>query len=201
MVDFTSDIHEYFEVLEATRCKLDIGALNAALNAVLQARDRDANIYVFGNGGSASTASHYVCDFAKGASEALGGKRFHFHCLSDNTPIITAVANDIGYEEIFRFQLQKRLKADDLVIAISGSGNSENVVRAVDYACQVGTQVVGITGYNGGQVLQMCDYAMHVPIDDMQVVEDFHMIFDHMMLRVLSNCLKADGAAQAQAGN
>lgn len=184
-MDFQSSIKAYLErEIEVLRA-LDIDALNEALNVLLEAKEREADIYIFGNGGSAATASHFVCDFNKGASECMGGKRFRFHCLSDNTPTMTAIANDISYDEVFRFQLRDILKQSDLVIAISGSGNSRNVVNAIEYAKEAGCKVIGITGYSGGRVKELADYSLHVPVDDMQIAEDVHMIFDHLMMKVL----------------
>ena len=95
-----------------------------------------------------------------------------------------AIANDIGYEEIFRFQLRGRLRPGDICIGISGSGNSKNVVNAVQYAKSQGNQVVGITGYQGGKLKEIADYSLHVPIQSMQITEDIHMIFDHLMMSI-----------------
>lgn len=185
MIDFRQAMRAYLDSeIDAIR-KLDLDQLSLALNAILDARDRAGTIYTLGNGGSAATASHMVCDFAKGATEELGGRKFLFECLCDNTPIVMAIANDIGYDDVFVFQLEKKLRPEDLVIAISGSGNSENVIRAAEYARQVGAPVVGITGYSGGRLRELADYRMHVEIDDMQIAEDIHMIFDHMMMRVV----------------
>ena len=185
-MDFISDIRRYLEKEIEVLRNLDIEELDRAVNAILEARKRGGTIYTMGNGGSAATASHMVCDLAKGASEVLGGERFHASCLSDNTPILMAVANDFCYEDVFVYQLRGQLKPEDLVIAISGSGNSENVVRAVRYAKEIGTPVIGITGYSGGRVKELADYSMHVDVNDMQIAEDVHMIFDHMMMRVMS---------------
>ncbi|WP_298022583.1 SIS domain-containing protein [uncultured Dysosmobacter sp.] len=175
-------IEKEIQVLRA----LDYEELNRAVNAILDTRNRGGTIYTMGNGGSAATASHMVCDLAKGTSEALGGPRFHVECLSDNTPIMMAIANSFCYEDIFVYQLQGQLKPRDLVIAISSSGNSENVLRAIRYAKAQGASVVGITGYSGGEVKELADYSMHVAINDMQISEDVHMIFDHVIMRVLS---------------
>ena len=165
--------------------RLDLEAIRNAVQAILDAYEREATIYIFGNGGSAATASHYVCDFNKGISENKE-KKFHFVCLNDNVPMMMAVANDFSYDEVFRYPLEGRLKADDLVIAISGSGNSKNVIRAVEYAKEVGTPVVGITGYDGGKLRTLSDFHMDVMADDMQISEDIHMIFDHMMVFLLN---------------
>lgn len=180
------DIKNYFDRLVDTVNKLDVDEITEAVEAIRAAYDREATIYVFGNGGSAATASHFVCDFNKGISEKRN-RKFNLICLSDNTPIVTAIANDISYDEIFSFQLKNKLKADDLIMAISGSGNSKNVIKAVEYAKEIGTKVVGITGYSGGKLKELADYHMHVNIDDMQITEDVHMAFDHMMYRVLTN--------------
>lgn len=189
-MDFTKSIEEYLQLEIETIRKLDVAALDRAVNALLEARERGGTVYTMGNGGSAATASHMVCDLAKGTYEAIGGKKFRVECLCDNTPIMMAISNDIGYENVFVYQLRERLKPEDLVIGISGSGNSENVVRALRYAKELGTPILGITGYSGGKVKELADYSMHVPIDDMQITEDIHMIFDHMILRVLEESKK-----------
>lgn len=170
--------------IEALR-RLDLEEIQKAIAAILDAYEREATIYVFGNGGSAATASHYVCDFNKGISENKE-KKFRFICLNDNFPLMMAVANDFSYDEVFRYPLEGRLKADDLVIAISGSGNSKNVIRAVEYAREIGTPVIGITGYDGGKLRELSDFHMDVKVDDMQIAEDVHMIFDHMMVFLLN---------------
>lgn len=178
-------IKSYFIREIETIKKLDVDAINAAVGAIWSAYEREATIYIFGNGGSAATASHFVCDFNKGISENKN-KKFNLVCLSDNIPTMTAIANDISYDEVFRFQLMNRLKSTDLVIGISGSGNSKNVINAVEYAKQIGALVVGITGYNGGKLKMLADFHMDANIDDMQISEDLHMIFDHMMYFVLN---------------
>ena len=175
--------------------KLDLDESNDAINAIMDCRERGGTVYTMGNGGSAATAGHLVCDFAKGLSEELGGKKFRFECLCDNTSLVMAIANDISYEEVFAFQLKGKLRPEDLVIAISGSGRSRNVLRAVEYAKEVGTPVIGMTGYDGGMLKGMSDFRMHVPVDNIQISEDIHMMFDHMLLNVMSRCGWKAGAA------
>lgn len=178
-------IKKYFDKeIEVIR-HLDIDAIHEAVGAIWEAYKRDAVIYVFGNGGSAATASHFVCDFNKGISEKKE-KKFNFVCLSDNVPQMTAIANDFSYDEVFRYPLAGRLKPTDLVIGISGSGNSRNVIRAVEYAKEIGAPVIGITGYNGGRLKELADYHMDANIDDMQITEDIHMILDHMLFFILN---------------
>lgn len=178
-------IREYFEQLRETIEKLNLEEITEAVEAIKRAYDREATIYIFGNGGSAATASHFVCDFNKGISDRKE-KKFNLVCLSDNIPQLTAIANDISYDEVYRYPLRNKLKNTDLVIAVSGSGNSKNVINAVEYAKGVGCEVIGITGYAGGKLRELSDYKMHVDVNDMQITEDVHMAFDHMMYRVLN---------------
>ncbi len=165
--------------------RLNIDDINEAVSAIWSAYEREATIYIFGNGGSAATASHFVCDFNKGISENKE-KKFNFVCLNDNYPMMMAIANDISYDEVFKYPLVGKLKPTDLLIGISGSGNSKNVIKAVEYAKEIGTPVVGITGYHGGKLKELADYHMDVMEDDMQISEDLHMVFDHMMYAILS---------------
>lgn len=178
-------IKSYFDRVNEVIKRLNIDDINAAVQAIMAAYERDATIYIFGNGGSAATASHFVGDFNKGISEKKE-KKFNFVCLSDNIPQMTAIANDISFDEVFRYPLVNRLKPTDLLIGISGSGNSKNVIRAVEYAKEIGTPVIGITGYHGGKLKKLADYHMDVMEDDMQISEDLHMMFDHMMYFVLN---------------
>jgi D-sedoheptulose 7-phosphate isomerase len=183
MIDYKKNIQDYLKKEIEVINKLDIEELNKAMNAISEAWASGATIYSMGNGGSAATASHMACDFNKGISMEVG-KKFHLICLTDNIPTMMAIANDMSYEDIFAMQLQDVVKKGDLVIAISGSGNSKNIIKAVTYAKSKGAKVIGLTGYNGGKLKELADYSMHVPVDDMQIAEDLHMIFDHMMMRV-----------------
>lgn len=188
MRDFKAEMQRYFNDEIAVINRLNHDDINEAMNAIADAFDRDAEIYIFGNGGSAATASHYANDFNKGISEKVG-KKFRMHCLCDNYPTVMAIANDISYDEVFRFQLEGILCPTDLVIGISGSGNSKNVLNAIDYAKSIGCKTMGITGYHGGKLKELSDYHMDAMVDDMQITEDLHMIFDHMMYRVLGSSL------------
>lgn len=167
------------EVLNA----LDVDAIDSALRLLEQCMEEERTIYVFGNGGSSSTASHFQNDFNKGVSEHTE-KKFRFCCLNDNVPTVMAVANDIGFEEIFRFQLEGKVKHSDVIMAISGSGNSENVIRAVRYAKEQGCKIIGLTGFTGGKLKELSDISLHAPINSMQITEDIHMIFDHLMMSI-----------------
>ncbi len=195
-MDFIKEINEYYDREKAAIDALDRDEISLAMNALLDAYDRGATVYVFGNGGSAATASHMVCDFNKGTCLELD-RKFKFVCLNDNVPIMMAIANDDSYENIFYYQLQDRLKPEDLVLAISGSGNSHNVVKAVKYAKKVGAKVIAMTGYSGGKIRAMADYFLHVPVDDMQITEDLHMGFDHMMMQIFWKYLAKKNGKEA----
>ncbi len=182
-MDFKQQISDYISLEEKVLKSLNVDEINETMNALLRCYESGGTVYTFGNGGSASTASHMVCDFGKGTCYDLE-KKFHFVCLSDNTPTITAIANDDSYENIFVYQLKDRLTPNDLVLAISGSGNSHNIVKAVKYAKEIGAKVIGMTGYNGGKLMGLSDYHLHAPIDDMQITEDIHIVMNHLMMKI-----------------
>lgn len=182
-MDYKALINEYLtHEINAIKA-LDVEAINAALNLLMEAFEGQNTIYIFGNGGSSATASHFQNDFNKGVSEHTE-KKFNFLCLNDNVATMMAIANDSGFEEVFKFQLEGHLKKGDLIVAISGSGNSPNIIRAVEYAKSFGHKVIGLTGFDGGKLRVLSDVSLHVPINSMQVTEDIHMIFDHLMMSV-----------------
>ncbi|REK69579.1 SIS domain-containing protein [Paenibacillus paeoniae] len=187
-MDYRADIKTYIDHEINTLRKLDIDAINDAMNLIFETYEAEKTIYIFGNGGSAATASHYQNDFNKGISEYVE-KKFNFLCLNDNMATLMAIANDIGYEEVFRFQLRGRIKPGDLVIAISGSGNSKNVINAVEYAKEQGNKIIGLTGYNGGKLKLLSDLSLHAPINSMQITEDVHMILDHLIMAIFYKTL------------
>lgn len=188
MINYEEKIKKYYEEeIEAIK-KIDTKEVSLAMNALVNCYENGGTIYVFGNGGSSATASHMVCDFNKGVSMKKS-KKFNFICLSDNTPILTALANDISYDDVFAYQLEKILNPNDLVLAISGSGNSKNIINAIKVAKLQGVKVIGMTGYDGGLLYKMADYHLHAPINDMMKTEDIHMTFDHMMATILINTL------------
>lgn len=187
-MDFKKAITEYYEREIECIKRFNLEEINEAMNAIYNTYINGGTIYVCGNGGSASTASHMQNDFNKGISEYVD-KKFNFYCLNDNVSTMMAVANDIGYEEVFRFPLLNKITDNDLLIGISGSGNSKNVLNAAEYAKECGAKVLAMTGYTGGKLKQMADYVMHVDEMDMQIAEDLHMTFDHMMMKIFYNYL------------
>lgn len=183
MTNYKENIRNYLAKEIEVINELDIDAIDAVMNLLEETFEKEKMIYVFGNGGSAATASHYQNDFNKGISEYTK-KKFRFLCLNDNIATLMAIANDIGYDDVFRFQLDGHLAKGDIVIAISGSGNSKNVIKAVEYAKTCGNKVVGITGFSGGKLKELSDLSLHVPIKSMQITEDIHMVFDHLMMSI-----------------
>jgi D-sedoheptulose 7-phosphate isomerase len=188
-MDFKAQINDYLDKEIDVIKSLDVESINAVMNLLLETFEAEKNIYIFGNGGSSATASHYANDFNKGISEYTE-KKFNFICLNDNVPTVMAIANDIGFEEVFRFQLRGKLKPGDIVIGISGSGNSANVLNAVEYAKGLGNTVVGITGFDGGKLKKLADFSLHVPIQSMQLTEDIHMVFDHLIMSIFYKVLR-----------
>ena len=183
-MDYTNAIITYIRLEQDILSKLETNAINDVLNALENARMKNASIYIFGNGGSASTASHFTNDFNKGISEHLK-QPYKFVCLNDSIATIMAIANDISYDAIFEFQLRGKVTKDDVAIGISGSGNSLNVINAIKLAKSVGSMTIGLTGFDGGKLKDIVDLSMHVPVMSMQVTEDIHMVFDHLMMSVL----------------
>lgn len=185
MIDYTKQIATYLEMEKEALMNMPIDDISEVMNVLEKTRLSGNRIFICGNGGSASTASHYECDFNKGVSYDQDIK-YDFECLSDNIPMMMAIANDISYNDIFVIPLKNKLKHGDVVIGISGSGNSENVVKALEYANEMGAETIAICGYSGGRIKELAKYNIHVNIDNMQIVEDMHLMLDHLMMYILS---------------
>lgn len=185
MANYTEQIRQYIEMEKEALDELNNDDINEVMNVLENARLNGNRIFICGNGGSASTAAHLECDFNKGISYDQDIK-YDMECLSDNVPMMMAIANDIGYEDIFVVPLKNKLKHGDIVIGISGSGNSENVVRALEYANKVGADTIALTGYCGGKLKKIAKHTVHVNINNMQIVEDVHLVLNHMMMFILS---------------
>lgn len=179
-------INNYFDLLKETIDNLDRTELETFINLLLSTRDKGNNIYIMGNGGSGASASHFCCDFNKGMSYQQD-KKFKMICLNDNVATMLAYSNDVSYDNVFVEQLKNFLNAGDLVIGISGSGNSKNVLKAIEYANQNGGISIGITGYNGGILKQISKYSVNANVDNMQITEDIHMMICHMIYHILMN--------------
>lgn len=184
-MNYKNHIEKYFEMVIFALKEIDKDKLVEAIKLIESTVHNNKKIYVMGNGGSASTASHFNSDLSNTVSQ-LKGKRINVSCLSDSIATITAIANDHSYDLIYKKQLYGRLKEGDLVIAISGSGNSKNIIKAVEYAKTVQAKIVAMTGYDGGKLKKIADLNLHVPINNMQVSEDIHLLFNHVITYVLN---------------
>jgi D-sedoheptulose 7-phosphate isomerase len=150
------------------------------VEALWQAFEADATVFLAGNGGSAAAASHFGQDLAKGTlADLRATRRFRVIPLTDNVGYITALANDEGYESIFEQQLRNLGRPGDVLVAISGSGNSPNVLRAVEYAHAIGMKTIGVTGYDGGKLRTLAQESVHIPIEDMGMCEAVHGVVFH----------------------
>src|SRR5450432_174547 len=167
------------DVLQAIET-IDLDKVGQAIDILIRARDEGRRIFVCGNGGSASTASHFVCDMVKGASFNRD-KRFRIMALTDSLPTITAYCNDVGYECVFVEQLKNFAEPGDVVMAISGSGNSPNVLRAVEYANGIGCRTIALSGRNGGKLGPLAELNIQASNPHMGRIEDVHMIVMHMI--------------------
>jgi D-sedoheptulose 7-phosphate isomerase len=160
--------------------------INFGINLIKEKFLSGKQIFTCGNGGSASTASHYITDWNKMIRLATG-KKFKGISLCDNLGLITAYANDFSYAEIFSGQLKGLMESGDLLIAISGSGNSQNVLQAVECAHQIGGETLAVVGYDGGKLKQVAQNSVLVKSFDMQLCEDVHLMFGHMVMKSLCN--------------
>jgi D-sedoheptulose 7-phosphate isomerase len=170
----------YRSELHKTIDAIDPALVNQAIEWFKTAREQGSTIFVAGNGGSASTASHFACDMVKGASFERDS-RFRIMALTDSLPTMTAYSNDVGYDVVFAEQLKNFAKPGDVYMAISGSGNSPNVVRAMEYANEAGCKTLALTGRDGGKLGAQAQLNIQVPVPHMGRIEDAHMIICHMI--------------------
>jgi len=191
-VDYTKNIRTYIESEREILQKISEQEISDVMNVLERTRLNGNRIFICGNGGSAATASHFCCDFNKGVSYSQTVK-YNFECLNDNVPMMMAIANDISYDDIFSEPLKNKLHKEDVVIGISGSGNSKNVVNAIKCANEIGATTIVFVGYDGGKLKKIAKHFIHVPIDNMQIVEDAHMMLDHVMMFVLSGMKGTNG--------
>lgn len=184
------DVPSYLEELSATIGKLPLPEINRLVRILLEAYNAGRSIFLFGNGGSAALASHMACDLGKGTAPA-SGKRLRAVALTDNTALITAWANDTHYENIFAEQLENLLEPGDVAFAISGSGNSPNILAALNFARRAGAVTAGIAGFGGGKMKPLCDVCAVVPSENMQIIEDLHLSIAHCLFRTLLHQIQA----------
>ena len=175
-------VKDYLTRLKQILDDIDVDVISDIVDTLEETIENKSRIYILGNGGSAATASHMVNDLGAGLRRR-DVINFDVTSLGDNSPVITAIANDIGYENIFYMQMKGHINADDVIVAISCSGNSANIIKAVDYAKDLGCKIIGVTGFNGGYLKKISNINFHVdvPEDEYGLVEDTHMILDHII--------------------
>ena len=181
---FRNKVENYISNYNDTLSKINVHEILNCIEIIHNAWKNENQIFVCGNGGSALTASHFVTDWNKSIFLETG-KSFKGVCLTDNIGILTAYANDISYNEIYIEQLKNLMRKGDVLICISGSGNSKNVLLAANYAKSVYCKTIGLTGFDGGKLKNIVDHSYHVPINDMQIAEDFHLMFGHIVMQSL----------------
>ena len=191
---YTKDVVQfsksYFHYLTEIFKKIDLYEVQSFVDMLLSARDSGSVIFFMGNGGSASTASHFANDLAFGVNEYE--KPFKVMSITDNTSVITAIGNDYGYDDIFLRQLKIYGKSGDIVVGISASGNSQNLINAFEYATSVEIKTVALTAFDGGKMKEIADQGVHIPTGDKEYgpAEDLHMILDHLVGSYLASLVK-----------
>jgi D-sedoheptulose 7-phosphate isomerase len=179
-------VGSYISELQNTLNQLPTAQIEAAIHLLTKARMNRRQVFIMGNGGSASTASHFVCDLAKNTRKP-DLPNFRVIGLTDNMAIFSALANDEGYENVFAQQLASFLEPDDIVIGISASGNSANVLNAIELGNRMGATTIGLTGFDGGMLRSMVALDIHVPSSCIEHVEDIHLMLEHLICKAIKD--------------
>lgn len=179
---------DYFSELSQILYRLPYHSIDRITAVLVRAYEENRAVYLFGNGGSAALASHSACDLGKGTA-VNGRRRFRVLSLTDNIPVMTAWANDARYEDIFAEQLRNFVQEGDVVLAISGSGNSPNVLNGLKVARETGACTIGLTGFQGGKMKDLCDICLIVPSNNMQFIEDLHLCISHSIFTAVRDRL------------
>lgn len=174
-------LNAYKEELTKNIQLIDENTFQSVIDIILEAYKNDRTIFIMGNGGSAGTANHFVCDFGKNAVQG-DKRRFKIISLCDNIEKITALGNDISFDEIFRQQLINLMREKDVVIAVSASGNSPDLVKALQYAREKNGRIISLAGFNGGRISGMSDVAFIANMESYERIEDIHLEFLHMIV-------------------
>jgi D-sedoheptulose 7-phosphate isomerase len=182
------DSQSYFGHYGGVLACLSHTKIEQIADKLILAYEEGRRVFLFGNGGSASLASHFACDLSKGTvMPGSSHRRFKVMSLTDNMPLLTAWANDTAYEHVFAEQLKNFLQPGDIAFAISGSGNSPNVLLGLQAAQEGGAFKIGLTGFHGGKMKAMCDLCLVIPSDNMQIIEDLHVSVSHALFTVVRN--------------
>jgi D-sedoheptulose 7-phosphate isomerase len=181
-MEFT--ISNYFSQHEKIFKKMNQKEIEGCIDLIQNTILNNNKIITCGNGGSASTASHYITDWNKMYNLATG-KKFRGVSLTDNVGLISAYGNDVDYDSVFSGQIDALMDEGDLLVVVSGSGNSPNIIRAITAGRNAGGQILGVLGYDGGKAMPLCDQVFHTPSWDMQICEDLHLSFGHLVMKTI----------------
>jgi D-sedoheptulose 7-phosphate isomerase len=192
------EIRTYFSEVQKLLDAVPFDDVHRVVDALVKANEAGKTVFICGNGGSAATATHFGCDLAK-RTKLDGQPRFKVVALTDNNAIMTAISNDISYDEVFSEQLLPLVNEGDVVIGISGSGNSRNVLRALEVAREAKAVTVGFSGYDGGKLKPAVDISVHVPSFNMAMVEDVHLMLEHAICEKLLALRQAANAVATPA--
>lgn len=191
---------EYFEELQRVLGGLPHEAIDQLASTLVRAYESGRMVYLFGNGGSASLASHLACDLGKGTAYCNGGKRFRVLALTDNLPTLTAWANDFSYDDVFSEQLRNFVQPEDVAFGISGSGRSKNVLNALHLAREAGATTIGMSGFQGGEMKVLCNICVIIPSNNMQIIEDLHLATAHSIYRIVHSRITRRAAMACSPG-
>jgi len=180
---------DYFRDVKKSLDKIDLDNFNKINEILFNALENGRQIFTMGNGGSGATAAHLVCDLNKGVG-FNNSRKFKAICLNDNMPTLLAYANDLSYSDVFSEQLKNFMKKSDIVIGFSGSGNSENVLKAIEYANENGGITIGFSGFKGGKLSKIVRFSIVASVYDMQKSEDIHLVLCHLIMQTMNNLIR-----------
>jgi len=189
----TEYFKRYCQYVQKLLSEIDVASIKKIVDCFLEARSNNKTIYFAGNGGSASTASHFAQDMGE-VGRKTQGKGFRTQSIADNTSALTAISNDYSYTDVFSLQIQYSFDSGDVLVVISASGNSPNVIKAVELAKERGGRTVALVGFDGGRLAQICDHVVHIKSKKGEYgpVEDIHLILNHMIVSYLMMELKKE---------
>jgi D-sedoheptulose 7-phosphate isomerase len=191
MLQVTDFVSAYLERLRYGIDRIPHDRVEAIGEILFRAYRHNKQVFIVGNGGSAATASHMACDLGKNTISPQR-QRFRVLSLNDNVALVSALANDLGYEHVFSEQLKNLIRPGDVLISITGSGNSANIIRAMEYARERAATNIALLGFDGGQALRLADEYVLIPVHDYGIVEDLHMVLDHILTEYFRARLDAD---------
>ncbi|MEM2956384.1 MAG: SIS domain-containing protein [Candidatus Pacearchaeota archaeon] len=184
------ELDAYISELKKAIDSIDRNEIEKISEILIRAYETDKSVFIIGNGGSASTASHFACDLGKGTLERhynMNKKRFKVYSLTDNVALLTSYGNDLSYEDIFSQQLKNLIKTGDILIVLTGSGNSKNILKAIKLANEIGAITIGLLGFEGGEAAKLLDHKIIIKSSNYGIIEDLHLMLQHILCQKLKN--------------